>query len=71
MFLKNINSKIQIIISSKKVDISSHIKKIQKVAKENPQITEMSQDYISLINKIISEKGAISKSFYIVFEDER
>ena len=67
-FLKNINSKMQIIISSKKTDVSFHINKIQKIAKENPPLIEMSQDYIGLVNKIKLESGSTTKSFYIVIE---
>ncbi len=67
-FLKNINSKIQLIISSRKTDISYHTNEILKITNENPNLSQMSQDYISLINEIINEKGTIMKEFYIVLE---
>jgi len=65
-FLKNLNSKVQIIISSRKVDIKNHISKILESTKENPQLYEMSLDYIELINNIIANTGTYTKDFYIV-----
>ena len=70
MFLKNLNSKIQIIISSKKTDISYHIDEILKSTNENSQIKEMSEDYILFLKQILSEKGSISKEFFIAIEEE-
>ena len=61
-FLKNLNSEIQIIISSKKTDVSTHLDEILKNTKENPTIYEMSKDYIDLINNIIEQKGTDRKS---------
>ena len=69
VFLKNLNSEIQIVISSKKTDVSTHLDEILKNTKENPQIDEMSRDYIELVNSIIEEKGTITKEFYIVIKN--
>ena len=66
LFLKNLNSEIQILVSSKKTDVSNHLDKILKNTKENSPIYEMSKDYIDLINNIIEQKGTISKEFYII-----
>lgn len=66
LFLKNLNSEIQIIISSKKTDVRAHLDEILKNTKENPKIYEMSKDYIELVNNIIEQKGTITKDFYIV-----
>lgn len=68
LFLKNLNSKIQIIISNRKTDVSGHFDKIIKNTNENSQIYEMSKDYINLINEIMSEKGTITREFYIVIK---
>lgn len=68
IFLKNLSSEIQIIISNKKTDVSKHFYEILKNTKENSPIYEMSQDYIALINSIISEKRTITKEFYIVIK---
>lgn len=45
-----------------------HLNKILENTKENPQLYEMSEDYINLINQIINEKGTITKEFFIVVE---
>jgi len=66
LFLKNLNSKIQIIVLSKKTDVSQHLNEILKNTKENPQIYEMSQDYIQLVKQLISAKGTITKEFYLM-----
>ena len=68
LFLKNLNSEIQIIVSSKKTDVSKHLDEILKNTKENPLIYEMSRDYIELVNNIIEQKGTITKEFYIVIK---
>ena len=70
MFLKNLNSNIQIIVSSKKTDISYHLDEIKKNSSENSQTKEMSEDYIFLLKQIMQEKGAITKDFYIVLEEK-
>jgi len=68
LFLKNLNSKIQIIISNKKTDVSRHLDEILKYTNENSQVSEMRKDYITLVNQIISEKGTITREFYIVIK---
>ena len=66
LFLKNLNSKIQIIVISKKTDVSQHLNEILKNTKEDSQIYEMSQEYIQLVKQLIQSKGTITKEFYIV-----
>jgi len=67
--LKNLNSKIQIIISSKRTNIYDHIDEILRFTKENSQLQEMSEDYINLIKQIVAEKGSVTKAFYFVIEE--
>lgn len=69
LFLKSLNSEIQIIISNKKTDVSRHLDEVLKNTKENPILYEMSRDYIDLVNQIIEEKGTITKEFYIVLKE--
>ena len=71
IFLKNLNSEIQILVSSKKTDVSKHLDEILKNTKENSPIYEMSKDYIELINNIIEQKGTISKEFYIILRSSK
>ena len=68
-FLKNLNSKIQIIISSKKTNIYDHIEEIFKFTKENHKFEEMTDDYINLIKQTVAENGSVTKEFYIVIEE--
>ena len=68
-FLTNINSQIQIIISSHKTDISSHIEKISKITNENLPIKDAIYDYIDLVKSIVDKKGAISKDFYLAIKE--
>lgn len=66
LFLKNLNSKIQIVVLSKKTDVSQHLDEIRKNTKENSPIYEMSEDYIHLIQDLIQAKNTISKEFYLI-----
>lgn len=65
-FLKNLNSEIQIVIMSRNTDVSQHLEEILKNTKENPPLKEMSEDYIQLVKRVITEKGTITKEFYLV-----
>ncbi len=67
-FLTNLDSKIQIIISSHKTDVSSHVEIVSKVTKENPKIKDAVNDYIDLVYSIVNQQGAITKDFYIAIE---
>ncbi len=67
-FLKSLSSKIQIIISSKKTDVSYHLEKVIQFTKENPNLSPVCQDYIKLIKNTIQEKGSTTKEFYITVE---
>lgn len=69
LFLKNLNSKIQIIILSKKTDISYHLEKLLKATNEGEGIIAMKNDYINLLKSIVREKGSITKEFYISVEE--
>lgn len=66
LFLKNLDSQIQLIVLSKKTDVSQHILEIRKNTKENSPIYEMSEDYIRLVQKMINQKNIIFKEFFIV-----
>ena len=70
LFLKNLNSNIQIIVSSRKKDISNHVNEVFKFTNENPNLEEVSDDYISLVKQIVLEKGCISKDFFVIFESK-
>lgn len=69
IFLKTCNFDIQILIQSKKEDLSKHISNInnQKI-NENKNILEYSNKYIEFIKKLNQEKKSSSKNFYIILK---
>ena len=64
IFLKTCNFNFQILIQSKKEDLSKHISNInnQKI-NENKNILEYSNKYIEFIKKLNQEKKSSSKNF--------
>lgn len=70
IFLKTVNSDIQILIQSNKENLSKHISQIkQKISKEkNENILEMSRNYIESIENLNQLKKSSSKNFYIILK---
>ena len=71
LFLKTCNFDIQILIQSKKEDLSTHIQKIedQDFNEQNEKIMLLSKKYINFIQKINLEKKSLSKNFYIIIKN--
>ena len=69
IFLKTCNFNFQILIQSKKEDLSKHISNInnQKI-NENKNILEYSNKYIEFIKKLNQEKKIIIKKFLYYFK---
>ena len=69
LFLKTFNFKLQILIQSKKEDLSKHIScvEIQK-NNENKKIQNISQNYIEYITELNKKKKSSTKNFYIIIE---
>ena len=69
IFLKTCDFNFQILIQSKKEDLSKHISNInnQKI-NENKNILEYSNKYIEFIKKLNQEKKSSSKNFYIILK---
>lgn len=65
-FLKTCDFDIQILIQSKKEDISKTISQIKEISENNEKINEIRQKYIDYIIKLNLEKNSSSKNFYIV-----
>lgn len=72
LFLKTCDFDIQIIVQSKKENLSKHISNIQKSLSDekNPKILEISEKYIEYIRQKNEENKASSKNFYIVIKAE-
>ena len=72
LFLKTCDFDIQIIIQSKKENLSSHIYNIENFMsnEKNPKIKEISNNYIEYIKQKNQEQKSSSKNFYIVIKNE-
>ena len=75
-FLKNCNFDIQIIIKSKKEDISENIKKLEKQKEvekmlNNNFMVNIFDSYIKYIKEKNKEKLSSSKDFYIIFNSKK
>lgn len=65
-FLKTCDFDIQILIQSKKEDISKTISQIKNVNETNPKILEIQEKYIDYISQMNQEKNSSSKNFYMI-----
>lgn len=69
IFLKTCNFDIQILIQSKKEDLSKHISNINcQKEKEEKSISEYSNKYIEYIQSLNHQKKSSSKNFYIILK---
>ena len=73
LFLKTCNFDIQILIQTKKEDLSKIILKIQKETQKenNKNILNISKKHIEYIEKINSQKRSSSKNFYILIKNTK
>ena len=71
IFLKTCNFDMQILIQSKKEDLSGHIENIQKISqKENNKIIqEYSKDYIKFIKEKNNKNKSASKNIYLIIKN--
>lgn len=69
-FLKLCNFDMQIIIQTDNIDMENHFQKIDTFKKENFELSEMAEDYKSLIKSITKERESISRKFYIVAQNK-
>ena len=71
IFLKTFNSKLQILIQSKKEDLSKHVSSVEiQKNYENKKIKKISQKYIEYISELNKKKKSSTKNFYIVIESK-
>ena len=70
LFLKTCNFDIQILIQSKKEDLSKNISKIKEnIKKENDEkISEISENYINFIKDLNKTRKSSSKNFFILIK---
>ncbi|MBR3697056.1 MAG: hypothetical protein IKM97_02115 [Clostridia bacterium] len=72
VFLKTCDFDIQILVQSKKENLSKHISNIQKSLSDekNPKILDISEKYIEFIKRKNEENKSSSKNFYIIIKSE-
>lgn len=70
LFLKSCDFNFQILIQSKKEDLSKNISKIREVnlKENNKKVKEISEYYINFIKKKNEENKSASKNFYILIK---
>lgn len=67
-FLKICDFDIQILIQSKKEDISKIISQVENIYEENDNVKKIREEYIKTITKVNEEKQSASKNFYIIIK---
>lgn len=69
-FLRTCNFDIQIIVQSRKEDLSNHITKINsKTKNEKEHIKNIAENYINYIQKIEQARKSSSKNFFILIKN--
>ncbi|MBQ3407849.1 MAG: hypothetical protein IJH12_01415 [Clostridia bacterium] len=72
IFLKTYNSDIQILIQSKKEDLSKHISNIEFQKNiENNNIKNISNNYIEYIKELNKRKKSSTKNYYIIIKNDK
>ena len=72
LFLKTCDFDIQIVIQSKKENLSKHISNIENYIfnEKNSKIIEIAENYIKFINEKNNENKSSSKNFYMVIKSD-
>lgn len=70
LFLKTCDFNIQILVQSKKENLSKHIYNLNKISQkeENIKVKEISEKYIEFIKRKNEENKSSSKNFYIIIK---
>lgn len=66
---KSMNFNLQILIQSKKEDLTENIKLLNSNLDETEEINKIKQEYIEYIQKLNKVKKSSSKNFYIILKD--
>lgn len=64
-FLKRCNFDMQIVMQTRKADISKHVSAVRRNTCNDVLLKECAEDYINFINGIAAQKSGISRDFYI------
>jgi type IV secretory pathway VirB4 component len=67
-FLNSLDTSIQIVIQSKRLDLERYLKKLelQTASITNPLLRLQSEDYIGFVRRLISVANIMAKRFYVI-----
>ncbi len=68
LFLKTCNFNFQILIQSKKENLSNYISKLQNNIEESENLQNLCNSYLSYLEKIEKDKNSSYKEFFIVLK---
>ena len=72
IFLKTCNLDLQILVQSKKENLSKHISSVKNLAqKDSRTIQQISEEYINYINNLNINKKSAVKNFFIIIKKEK
>jgi len=65
--LNSLSFPIQIIVRSKKMDISKYIENVKKVEKDqqDPKLKDQTKRYIKFVEELVTKNEALDKNFYV------
>ncbi len=71
MLLNSISFPVQIVIRSKKLDISKYLEKVQRVERrvEDPLLKSQAQSYRKFVQDVIEKNEVLDKKFYVVVSE--
>ncbi|MBU1016681.1 MAG: hypothetical protein ABIJ36_00505 [Patescibacteria group bacterium] len=66
--LNSLSFPIQIIVRSKKMDISKYIENVRKVesSQQEPKLKDQTKKYIKFVEELVTKNEALDKNFYVV-----
>ena len=68
LFLKACNFDMQILIQSKKEDLTAHLQKISNMIIPNEKMNLYRQNYINYLKKVSSENKSSNKEFFLILK---
>lgn len=71
MLLNSLSHPIQIVIRSKRLDITKYIEKVNKVERklEDPLLRKQAQSYRKFLQEVIEKNDVLDKKFYLVMRE--
>lgn len=70
-FLKQCDFDMQIVATSFKVDVSNHIKSVEKYSFGNSKLENMKNSYLSLLDRIVENKNCIERKFFVILKVDK